>query len=308
MAKFASNMNAKLGYVAETVFNTTPATPSLQNQPFDSFTLSVSAAELVDPRKTGSRELSAVIPGNNTYSGTLTGPLSYSNYDHLFAGFMFNDWATNVLKFGQSRKSFTMEVDQQDATGRYISYTGVLVNGFTLDSPAGDSLTTVQFDLTAMGIDTDATTSLDADGYTAVTMYDGFKSCGGTVREGGTVIANVQTINLTATNNLNPLQAWGECEPSDVSEGQIDVTGTLTLFYSDFYVLNKFLAGSYSSLEFTLIDGAGNQMKFYLPRIKYNGGDAPVDSGSGERLMSLPFRAVKDATAGSGLVITRIAA
>lgn len=306
---FASNMNAKVGLIKETTFNTTPATPVLTNQPFDAFSLSASASELPDPRKTGTRELSAVISGNLSYSGNLTGPLSYLNYDTWFESALFNTWNANVLKFGQARQSLSVEVSQLDTTaGKYIAYTGVVANGFTVDSPAGDAYTTVSFDLIAMGMEEDATNSISASPYSPVTMYDGFKSCGGVVKEGGVTIANVQTVNLTLSNNLSPLDVWGYCEPVDLSEGQVDITGTLTLFYEDFYVLSKFLDGAYSSLEFTLQDSAGNGMTFLLPRIKYTSGEAPVESGAGERLISLPFRAVRDDVEATGLKITRFAA
>lgn len=304
MATFASNMNADLGMIAESVLGTTPVSPSLVQQPFESFTLTPTTSELVDGRKTGSRELAAVISGNTTYSGTLGGPLSFSNYDGLFESAMFGAWTADVLKVGSTRKSFTTEVNQKDVN-KFVQYRGVLANGFTLDSPAGSAFTTVQFDLVALGMTASDSTIDAGGGYTPTTMFDGFKSCGGIAEEGGVAIGNVQTINLTYTNNLNPLEVWGECEPSDFSEGQIDITGTLTIFYSDHAIVNKFIAGSYSSLEFTLEDAAGNSMTFFLPKIKYTGADMPVESGSGERLISLPFRAVKDAVEGTGLVITR---
>jgi len=52
-------------------------------------------------------------------------------------------------------------------------------------------------------------------------------------------------------------------------------------------------------------DNDGNTMTFELPNIKYTGADVPIATGSGLRVITMPFRALFDATAGSTLVITR---
>lgn len=298
----ASNSQTEIGLVAEVTLGTTPATPALVQQPFSSFSLNPSTAELTDTRKTGSRELSAVVVGNRTFSGTLAGPLSYGNYDSLLEGALMNTWTANVLKVGETLKSFSVEVAQSDINN-YLLYKGVVVNGFTIDSPA-EGLTNISFDLLALDM-VSANTSVDATGYTAATINDAFKSCGGVITEGGVAIAYVNSVNLTLANNISPLNFWGGCNSNDYSIGNADIQGELSLFFANDTVLKKYLSGAYSSLSFTLEDGAGNALQFNLPRIKYSGASLEVAEGSGERLVSLPFRAVKDSTAGTGLVITR---
>lgn len=301
----ASNAQTEIGIIAETILGTTPSTPALVQQPFASFSLNPSTAELTDTRKTGSRELSAVVVGNRTFSGSIAGPLSYSNYDNLLSMAMFNTWTTNALTVGTSIKPYTFEVKQSDIAN-YMRYTGVVSNGFTINSPA-EGLTTISVNLLALDM-VSSGTSADTDGYTPAVVKDAFKSCGGVITEGGVAIAYVNSVELTLNNNINPLIFWGECASGDYSTGQADITGTLSLFFADDTVLQKYLSGAYSSLEFTLEDTDGNALKFTLPKIKYSGASIDVAEGNGERLVELPFRAVKDAVVGTGLKITRIPA
>lgn len=299
----ASNSKSKLGLVVETALGSNPLT-ALTVQPFSSFSLNPTTAELTDTRKTGSREMSAVVTGNRTFAGTMTGPLSYGNYDSLLESAMFSAWTANVLKVGETLKSFTMELGQADIS-QYMNYGGVVCNGFTIDSTA-EGLTNVSFDLLALD---GAITDVGAPYSVApVVVNDAFKTCNGSIQEGGVDIAYVNAVNLTLTNNMTPLNFWGTCASSDYNVGMADITGTLSLFFQDEVVLNKYLSGEYSSLQFTLSDAAGNQLKFFLPRIKYSGATLDVAEGNDNRLIELPFRAVKNVTEGSGLVITRIPA
>lgn len=301
---FASNALTQIGLVTETVFGTTPSTPALTAQRFASASFTLTREELLDDSKTGTRQYAYTQQGNSAVTGQLSSPLAHQNFDSLFESALYSTFTTNVLKIGNTIKSFTIEEAQSDISV-YRDYTGMIANGFTVSAPT-DGLTTVEFDFLGL-TQTVGSASIDADGYTAQSSKQPFTHCGGTITFDGTPIAYVSAVDLQYTNNLSPAYVWGGCNTNSLIPGRVDVTGTLTAYFASNVLLNAFLGGAYHSLSFTLADGAANTLKFELPKIKFNGAEAPVDEGSGQRVLTLPFRAVYDTTAASTLVITRSA-
>jgi hypothetical protein len=298
----ASNASTKIGLVKEVTFGTTPATPVLISQRFASANFSPSKGELTDDSKTGTRQRAYTQTGNEAVAGSLSGPFSHDNYDTLLESVFYNTFASNVLKFGTTPQSLTIEVAQDDISV-YQQVSGVIVNGFQLEAPV-DGLANISFDMMALNHDL-LGTSLDST-YTAQPYRPAFTHCGGTISEGGSSIAYVNSVSLSVSNNLSPAYVWGGCTTDDLIPGTVDVTGNIDVFFTSAALMNKFLNSTASSLSFTLSDGT-HTMQFNLPNIRYTGAEAPVEAGSGQRIVSLPFRALFDATAASTVVITRSA-
>lgn len=297
----ASNAKTQIGVIKETVFGTTPTTPSLVSQKFSTANFSLAKDELLDDSKSGNRGYLAAQHGNKAYTATLSGPLTHTNYDTLLESAMFGAFTTNVLKRGEVRTSLSVEEAQSDISV-YRLFKGVVGNTFTIDAPI-DGLVTVSFDFLAL-TEVVGNTSADADGYTNFADKQPFTHCGGTISEGGAPIAYVSSVSLNVNNNLTPDYVWGSCDTADLIPGRVDVTGTLEVFFTSSLMYNKFVNKTISSLEFTLSNGT-DTLTFELPRIQYNGADVPVDAGSESRVVSLPFRAFIDPTEGTELIITR---
>lgn len=299
----AISANTKLGLIAETVFGTTPTTPALVAQRFATVNFNLSREELLDNSITGQRDYTYTMAGNNAISGSISAPLAHDNYDALMESALFGTFTTNTLKNGVTRKSFTIEVAHPEVPS-YRQYRGCIVNSFTVNAPV-DGTAEVSFELNGLG-ETLGVASIDADAYTAQPTRQPFTHCGGLISEGGTPIAYVNGVTFTATNNLAPLYAWGECDTSDLIPGRFDVTGTLDVFFANNALYTKFKNETYSSLSFTLSDSNARTLTFSMPKIMYTGADAPV-SGDGPVIISMPFRAVYDSTAACTLQITRSA-
>lgn len=306
MAIKASNANAEIAIIKELVPGTTPVTPVLTRQRFSTFNPTFTKAALDDDSKTGSREKVAVNTGNNSVTGALTGNLCFQNFDTLFESLMFSTWSSDELRVGNTPASLTIERHHVDIA-QYQVMRGAQVNTLSMTTNT-ENYTTLSFDLIARSLSGFSGTSVSVSPYTAQTNYDAFFHCDGEVEEGGVVLAIVTAVDISFTNNLTANYVIGNCDADDVSPGIIDITGTLTVNLVDNTLVNKFMTGAYSSLKLTLADAAGNSMSFYLPKIKYSGANAPIESGSGLISLQLPFTAVKDAGEGSGLVISRDAA
>lgn len=299
----ATSANTKIGIVAETVFGTTPSTPALTAQRFASASFNLTKPELLDNSITGQRDYSYVMTGNKTVAGSLSGSLSHDNYDTLLETAMFNAWATNTLKNGNTKKSVTLEIAQPDVPS-YRNYTGVIANSFTVNAPV-DGTAEISFEFVGLA-ETVGTTSIDANGYTAQPTRQPFTHCGGLISEGGTPLGYANGVSFTLTNNITPAFYWGDCDAGDLIEGRTDITGTLDVFFANNTLYNKFVSSTYSSISVTLNDGQGNTLTFTLPKIMYTGGDQPI-SGDGQIIVSLPFRAVYDPVTQCSLSITRSA-
>lgn len=303
----ASNSKTKLGLIKEVVFGTTPATPSLATQKYTSANLNISTEKLLDDSKAGAsaRQYNGAARGNIGVAGSISGPLAYGAYDTLLESAMFGTWVSNVLKIGDTRTSLTIEEAQEDI-GSYRIFRGMVGNSFSVETST-DGLANISFEMLGMSQEL-AAASLDADGYTDATYTSPFTHCGGEITEGGTPIAYVSSISLSVNQNMSAEYYWGSCVTGDLVPGRVEVTGTIEVGFVSQALMTKFVNGTASDLVFTLVDAAGNRLTFDLPNIQYDGADSAIDSGTGSRMVSLPFSAYYSVADGTSLVITREAA
>lgn len=303
MATKAASQKTQLGIIKEVTFGTTPATPQLLAQRHSDTAFTLNIEQLQDESKTAARQYFDISQGNKTVTGTINGPFSHNNYDTLLECGMLNTWATNSLALGNTRVSLTIEEGQPDIN-EYFVYRGFVGNSFSISAP-NDGIVT--FSMEGMAVaEANNSTTISAASYTPFADRTAYTHCRGTVTEGGTPIAYVSGVELTVNNNYSTQNVWGECDASDLVEGRAQVTGTLTVFFVDTTLYNKFVSGAASSLSFVLSDGT-NTMTFTMPKIKYTAGDKPSANSSDPRTITLSFEAFAPSSVGSALTITRSA-
>jgi len=213
---------------------------------------------------------------------------------------MGGTWTTGVLKAGVARQSFTIESNFADI-GQYIRHTGVEFDGFDIDVKA-EGIVPIVFN--AVGQDqTSDTAIITGATYAAAptnTPYDGFS---GTIKEAGAAIAILTEVKCTLKNNLAEIYVVGSNTTLEPSIGKSMVTGTVTAYFADTVMLNKFIDETESSIEFTLTDGT-NSYDILIPRVKYTG--APLSVSSDKPItIALPFSALLDSVTGTNIQITR---
>ena len=91
------------------------------------------------------------------------------------------------------------------------------------------------------------------------------------------------------------------------SIGRSNCSGTITAYFENSTLLDKFINETESNIVFELPDGAGNKYIFTLPRIKYNGGQPDVE-GEGPITLSMPFQALLDSVTQTNIQIERVPA
>lgn len=311
----ANGSRHSLYAVKEATYGTTPTSPALELVRITGTTLGLAKDSLQSEEVRSDRQMSDFRLGSNQVSGDVNFELSYGSFDQfLQAALLSEDWAADVpvvgtdqIKSGTQRASFTFVrefSDIQAADKPFYIYTGVEINSMQLTIAANSMVTgtfsvvgqaqTTASDLTALGTPTfpPASTTSPLDSFT------------GTLNEGGSVIAVVTEISMTLANGIEPRFVVGSKNTIYPSVGRSNLTGQVTAYFEDSSLVDKFLDETESSLQFTLPDGAGNEQKYIIPRIKYTGGQPDV-SGEGPITLAMPFQALLDASSGTNLMIER---
>lgn len=246
------------------------------------------------------RQISDLRHGMFSVSGDIGVELSHTSFDDLIESAMFNEWESDgTITTGTTMKSMTIQKAFTDIS-QYHVFTGCVVNTWSLNVTPNGIITST---FNVMG-ETMSTSQAEWTGSAvAKSANSPFDSFTGALSEGGSVNALVTGIDLSIANNITALQVIGNNHTVGLVDGRANITGSMTAYFADSTLLNKFILEQESSLSFVLGDGT-NTMTFSMPRIKYSGGDVPV-SGEGPVILNMPFQALYSSVSGHSLEITK---
>lgn len=308
----ADGSRHSLRYVAEATPGTTPATPAFKPIRHTGTTLALSKEALQSEEIRDDRQIADFRHGARQTGGDISFELSYGSFDDLLEAVLCGTWTadtpsvgTDELKAGTTRRSFTLEryfADIQSADKPYHRFTGIEFNTLALAINANAMVTGT---LGVLGKDFSTATAIIAGAtYAAPTTTSPLDSFTGTLNEAGAPIAVITEIQLNLENGLDPRFVVGSKTSIRPSIARSNVSGTITAYFENSLLLDKFVNETESSIEFELPDGAGNVLTFLLPRVKYNGGQPDVQ-GEGPITLSMPFQALLDATTQTNIIIRR---
>ena len=308
----ADGSRHNLAYVEEVTRGVTPATPVFKAIRHTGTTLALSKNTLQSEEIRSDRQIADFRHGAYQVGGDVNIELSYESFDDLLEATLCGTWDTDAplagtdqLKAAATRRSFTMErhfSDIQAADKPYHRFTACEFSAMSL-AIAADSMITGSFSVVGSDMVTD-TVIITGATYPAATTTTPLDSFTGELKENNTVIAVITEIALTLENGIDPRYVVGSKKSILPSIGRSNLSGTITAFFENSTLLDKFINETESSIEFTLPDSAGNSYTFKIPRIKYNGGQPDV-SGEGPITLSMPFQALLDATEGTNFIIER---
>ena len=300
----ATGSRHDMAYVAESTFGTTPTTPVFVPIRHTGTTLGLSKDAIESEELRQDRQIAHYRHGNKSVSGDVNIELSYGSFDDLLQATLAGSWASDVLLAGTTRRSFTIERHHSDIN-KYLRSTGCSFNSMSL-SVAPNSMVTGSFSIIGKSF-TVASTAISGATYSSETTSAPFDSYTGSVNEGGSSVAVVTGIELSIDNGMEALYVVGSDETLLPSIGKSTVTGSITAYFENSLLIDKFISETASSLEFTLTDQAGNSYIFELPNVKYNSGNPEV-GGPGAITVSLDFVALYDSGTASQIQITRVPA
>jgi hypothetical protein len=299
MSIIAQGSRSQVAFVQETVWGTTPATPTLIALPYTDFNINMTRTDYKDASIRPDRMERYSLAGTHSVTGTIAGNLSHSNFDPLFESACNSSFATNILKTGTTQKSFSFEQGQLDIS-QYSLYTGIVVDKLAIAVPVNNTVTVTA---TVIGKDITQSASTVATTLTPATANQPYTHLGGIIKEGGLTTAIITAIQLDISNNSVANQVLGSAAATSVSYGMSTVSGTATAYFTDAVLFNKFINHTSSSIEFTLTDGT-NTLDIVLPNIVYTAAAKQIKD-QGSVTLSFSFNGLYDATTGSNIVITR---
>ena len=299
---FAQGSRSSLSYITEVTFGTTPAGDFI-NLPFSTHSLNLTKDRVAGNDIQADRMPRVDRHGNRQVSGDIVVDLRDGDYDPFLEAAMLNAWSTNVLKVGTTPKFFSIEDYAADIDQARL-FTGMTV------STMGVSLAPNQMVTTTFGmVGKDMTISGTQKTQTASSGAAPFDSYSGDIAIGNvassSAVAIVTGLDFTLTNSFAPTFVIGDDSAPSLEYGRAEVEGTLTAYFEDASLINRFLNETESELEVSVNDPtAANAYTFLVPRIKINSADVGVD-GPTSRIISMSFVALYDATEATNLKITR---
>jgi len=300
---FAQGSRSSLAYIAESTFGTTPASPTFTYLPFNTHSL-----DLTKDRVEGNEIQSDRMPrvdrhGNKSAGGSVEVDLRKGDFDEFFESAFLNTFSTDTLKVGTTPKYFTME-DAAEDISQYRLFTGMSVSTMNV-SIAPNQMVTATFDMVGKTMTQNSSTGSAGGTPTASSTNAPFDSYSGTISDGGSGISIVTSIDFSMTNSFAPTFVIGSDSAQQLEFGRAVVEGTMTVYYEDETLINKFLNETESAIEVSVDDPTGaSTYTFTFPRVKYNGASVPVQNPQ-SRLVTLPFVALFDGTEESNLTLLR---
>ena len=299
---FSQGSRSSLSYIVESAFGTTPL-GNFTNLPFNTHSLNLTKDRVAGNDIQADRMPRVDRHGNRQVAGDVVVDLRDADYDAFLESAMLNTWATNVLKVGTVPKFFSIEDYAADIDQARV-FTGMSVNTMAV-SLAPNQMVTTTFGMVGkdMAISATEKTQDAASGAAPFDAYSGDISIGNV--GGASPVAIVTGLDFTLTNSFAPTFVIGDDSAPSLEYGRAEVEGTLTAYFEDAALINRFLDETETEIEVSVDDPTGaNAYTFSFPRVKINSADVGVD-GPTSRMITMSFVALYDATEGTNLKITR---
>ena len=302
MTCFAQGSRSSLSYIVESTFGTTPA-GNFTNLPFSTQSLNLSKDRVAGNDIQADRMPRVDRHGNRQVGGDIAVDLRKGDYDAFLESAMLNTWATDVLKVGTTPKYFSIEDYAADIDQARL-FTGCTVSTMGL-SIAPNQMVTTTFGMVGkdMTVGTTEKTQDAASGNAPFDAYSGDLAIGNV--GASSAVAIVTGIDFTLNNSFAPTFVVGDDSAPCLEVGRAEIEGTITAYFEDAALINRFLNETETELSVSVDDPTGsNSYTFLFPRIKINGAPVPVD-GPNSRVINMSFVSLYDSTEETNLKITR---
>ena len=303
---FSQGSRAGLSYVVESTFGITPETPSLIQLPYTTHSLNLTKERVTGTDIQPDRMLRVDRHGNRSVAGDIVADLRKGDYDNFLESAFFNTFSTNVLKIGTTPKYFSIEDAATDIT-QFRLFTGMAVSSLAVSIRPNQMVTAtfgmVGKDMSISGTSVDATKTAPT-GNAPFDAYSGALSIG---NAGGSLSSSaiVTGIDFTLNNALAPTFVVGSSSTPQLEYGMATVEGTITAYFEDAALINRFINETETGLQVSVDDPTGSSdYTFLFPRVKINGADVPVDNPT-SRIITLPFVALYDSVEATNIKLTR---
>lgn len=291
--------------IPEVTYGTTPATPNMSAIRHTGFSLGLAKKTLQSEELRADRQIADFRMGTQEVGGSIDfEPAADATFEALLEAALGGTWATDTLKAGVTRRSFSMLRNFSDmlaATKPWHMFTGVEIGGFKLNAVA-NAMVKGSFSAIGQGmaLSTTMPTGAVLGAPTTTSPMDSFS---GTLTEGGSVIAVITEVDLSLENGIDTRFVLGSKNTIRPGIGRSNLSGKISAYFEDSALVDKFINEDNSSLQFVIAAGA-NSYTFNMGKIKYTGGQPDV-KGEGSITLSMPFQAVYNPSDVSQIVVTK---
>ena len=293
--------------VAESTYGTTPASATWQAMRYMSQNLAGKPSTYTSKEIRSDRQVQDLLVVGEDVSGDIGVELSATTYDELLEAAMGGTWASNVLKVGTTKRSFSVEVGYEDwSTVQYVQFKGMRAGGFNFTYPWGSAVTGgFKF---AGKQRLESTTSLvgagSTTGATTTDILNGSSDISAIQIDGGSTGIIMKSISLDLNNNLRPVEGIGSAGPTNQNYGTAMITGSISAYFDEITLLQKLINNTAIALKWTISDGTNNYT-YLLPSIKFSDGAPSVEGLDTDVMQTLNFTALYDAVEATSLKISR---
>jgi hypothetical protein len=210
---------------------------------------------------------------------------------------------------GTEFRSFSIEKEFEDLSNVFSVLVGMFPDTFSL-SIGADQILTTSFGFMGKTETTPAPTATVGSGTNAAAATNDVMNGIDHVISVYEALASFDIVSASIdfANNARARLQVGTLGAASIGTGTMDVSGTLTAYFETQAALNKFRAGTESSLAFVLEDDDGNAYVIDLPRIKYSSGQAVAGGINQDVINDLAWTAIRHATLNMTIQITKFAA
>jgi len=115
----------------------------------------------------------------------------------------------------------------------------------------------------------------------------------------------IKSVSLDISNNLRAQKAVGVYGNSGIGSGELAVSGSMEVYFTDATYYQKWLQGTTTSLVIGMADQLGNGYLVEMDKVKFKDGGLNIGGKDSDVMLSLPFDAFYNAGTGRGIRITR---
>lgn len=206
--------------------------------------------------------------------------------------------ATSRMTNGTVQPSFSIEKQFLDLP-QFLTYRGMTVNKMNLNF-AASSLTDGSFEF--MGKDLAPRGTVTKLPGTPVASYtfdiqNAVRGVGN-LWEGGLPVTStfVKSLSMAINNNLRGQKAIANLGNVGIGTGDVQVTGSIEVYFADGVIFDKFLADTYTSLIVSTTDTAGNGYVVSLPRVMLMNGKIVAQGENQDVMATFDYSSFADDT------------
>lgn len=204
---------------------------------------------------------------------------------------------TSRLTHGTTQTSYTIERESADIS-QYMAYSGMTPSKFGINLASG-AMTTISLDFMGKDATRDVSTQLPGSAVASHTydVHSGVSGSACLLWEAGIPIVGtyVKSLGLTFDNALRSQEAICSLGAVGIGSGTINISGSLSVYFADGNLFDKFKANTNSSITFSTLDSSGNGYVFTIPVANISSWKTTAGGKDQDMMVDVQFIGLRDA-------------